>query len=505
MQPLVFVGSSLAVLQYMDIRSSLRLFPLLLGGLVGLVIGGSAPPLYAQEEPSPWKYSATLFGSGSTSGSLPFWLHANQYGIADPQSANAGLRLRSQRSFTTKRGPDYEVGGELLGRASSHSTAYVHELYGRLQYQGIQLTAGRYEQKIVGRSDSTLSLGQVTWSPNASPIPKISISSNGYLSIPGTGNALAVNGYFAHGWLEEDRFVQNALLHEKYLYVRLLSPEAPVRAHVGMTHHATWGGTHPQRGEQPSDFIDWAYVVRGRSRVTDTGARATGVNQLASYDFSLDATVKGIDTRLYRQFYHEDTPSLWFRNPWDGLWGLSLRREDDAALVTALLWEHFRMTRHNAKFSEGEERGEDTYYDHSVYRSGWTYQGRTLGVPLITTPSTTPGVDDALPGIANSIVVAHHLGVEGMLRPNLSYQLLGTYSRNYGAQGVCETPSCRDRIDRRTSRKDQYSFRVSLRTSLLDKRNLWLRTAVAFDTGELYDDRMGLSVQLTWKSRPSND
>ena len=485
------------------LSSSLRLLPLILGGLLGLVISGNGNALYAQEEPSPWTHSATLFASGSTSGSLPFWLYANQYGVPDPQSANTGLRLRTQRTFK-QGGLEYEVGAELIGRASTHSTAYLHELYGQVQYRGLRLTAGRHEQ-MIGRLDTHLSLGGVTWSTNAPPIPKVSISTDGYLSIPGTGDALAVRGYFAQGWLENDRFVQNALLHEKYLDIRILPPSAPVRAHVGMAHHAMWGGTHPQRGPQPSGFIDWAYVVRGRSRVTDTGARATGINQLASYDFGLDATLGTLQARLYRQFYHEDTPSLWFRNPWDGIWGLHLRREDSSGLVTALLWEHLRMTRHNAKFSEGQERGEDIYYDHTVYRGGWTYQGRTLGVPLLTTPSTTPGFDDALPGMANTIVVAHHLGLEGMLRPNLSYQLLGTYSRNYGAQGVCATPACRVQTDRRTDRKDQYSVRVALRTPLLDNRNLWLRTAVAFDTGELYDDRMGLSVQLTWKNQPSND
>lgn len=475
-----------------------HLLPLILGCLLGLGTGGNAHVLYAQDTPSFWKSSVTAFATGSTSGTLPFWLYANQYGVSDPQSANTGLRLRTQRSFTTQSGPDYEIGGELIGRASSHSTVYLHELYGRIEYGGIQLTAGRHEQ-IMDLIQTPLSLGSVTWSTNASPIPKVSLSTDGYLSIPGTGSALAVNGYFANGWLENDRFVKNALLHEKYLHLRILSPDALVTAHVGMTHHAMWGGTHPQRGGQPSGFIDWAYVVRGRSRTTNTGARATGVNQLASYDFRLDATIEGVEARIYRQFYHEDTPSLWFRNPWDGIWGLHLDRKESSSLVHTLLWEHLRMTRHNAKFSEGEERGEDTYYDHSVYRGGWTYQGRTLGVPLITTPATTPGVNNALPGIANSIVVAHHLGVEGRLYPSLSYQLLGTYSRNYGAQGVCETPACNNRIDRRTDRKDQYSFQVALRTRLLDKRRLWLRTAVAFDTGELYDDRMGLSVQLTWR------
>jgi len=471
------------------------------GSLLALFLGGCPYFLAAQAPGSngAWTYTATVSATGSPNGTLPFWLYANQYGTVAPNSANTELQLRAHRPFRRETGFDYAVGATLLGRLSDPSAAYAHELYGRLRYGPLLLTVGRREQ-VIGRIDTSLSLGSTTWGKSATPPPKVSLSSDGYLPVPGTSGILAVNGYVAHGWLESDRFVRDALLHEKYVYLRLRPPGLPVTAHAGITHHALWGGTHPQRGALPEGISDWAFVAAGQSKQTDEGVRRTNVNQLASYDFSLNATVRDIRGLVYRQFYHEDTPSLWFRNPWDGLWGVSLRRPDSDALVTGLLWEHLRMTRHNAKFSEGEERGSDKYYHHTVYRGGWTYHGRTLGIPLITTPATTPGVDDRIPGIANSIVVAHHLGLEGHLTPDLSYQLLGTYSRNYGAQGVCPSADCTaPRVDRRTERRDQYSVRVALRGPLLEQHNLWFRAAVAFDVGSFYDDRTGLSVQVTWR------
>ena len=218
------------------------------------------------------------------------------------------------------------------------------------------------------------------------------------------------------------------------------------------------------------------------------------------YDFSVSVDLGGLQGLAYRQFYHEDTASLRFRNPWDGLWGASLRRADsEEALVTGLLWEHLRMTRHNAKFSEGQERGADSYYNHSIYGGGWTYQGRTLGNPFLTPASLTPGFDDSIPGIANNIVVAQHVGLEGHLPAELSYTLLGTYSRNYGAQNVCATPACTGRNDERTDRRDQWSFRLDVRGPLLQQHNLQFRVSAALDTGEFYDERVGGSFALLWQ------
>jgi len=443
-----------------------------------------------------------MFGAAGTGENLPFWLAANQYGTVDPTSTNAGLRLDVQRPFEGKSGFDYAFGAEVLGRASQNGTLTVQQLYGRLRYGRLQLTVGRREQ-MIGRVDTSLSLGSVTWSRNAPPPPKVSLSSDGYVPVPGAGRGLALKGYLAHGWLEEDRFVRNTLLHEKYLYFRIRPPGIPVTAYVGLVHHAQWGGTHPQKGPQASSLREWADValvtdVFTEDR-TEAESRRSNANHLGMYDFSLGVDLGGWSGRAYRQFYHEDVASLWFRNVWDGLWGLSLRQEGESALVSAVLWEHLRMTRHNARFSAGEKRGADRYYDNSVYHSGWTYQGRTLGVPLITPAARTPGLRGDRPSIGNSIVVAHHLAVEGHLGADFAYQVTGTYSRNYGANLVCETSECTSFISNRTERQDQWSFRVRIDGSLLEQYGLRFHAAAALDIDEFYEERIGFRLGLQWQ------
>ncbi|MCS4038896.1 capsule assembly Wzi family protein [Salinibacter ruber] len=464
-------------------------------GLLVLAWGVAIPQSGAQPSGDAVGYSATVFAAGGSGASLPFWLSANRYGVIDPASANVGLRLAVRRPFQ-HRGFTYAFGAEFVGRASEASTAHASELYGRLRYGAVQLTVGRRKQ-MIGRVAPSLSLGSVTWSKNAPPVPKITLSSDGYVPVPGTGAHMALKGHLAHGWFGRERFVRNALLHEKSLYLRAFSPEAPLQIHIGLVHHAQWGGTHPRRGEEPVSVRNWLSTVLGEQDVLDVRANA---NHLAAYDLSLDLDLGGLHGRVYREFYHEDIHSFRFRSAQDGLWGVRLRRPDASALVTAVLWEHLRMTRQYAKFVQAPARGDATYYHHGFYRDGWTYQGRTLGTPLITPAARTPGLQDNLPGIGNSIVLAHHVGIEGSLGSDVSYRLLGTYSRNYGAQGVCGGPACKSRVDQRRERTDQYSFRVEVRGPLLPRHNLRLRTAVAVDTGAFYDERIGASFGLTWRS-----
>ena len=451
----------------------------------------------------PVQVRATPFAAASTGERLPFWLAAHQYGTVDPASANVGFQLGAHRPFTTSSGLEYAVGAEVLGRASQHGTVTVHELYGRLRYGRVQMTAGRREQ-MVGRVDTSLSLGSTTWSRNAAPPPRISISSDGYVPVPGTGGGLALKGYLAHGWFGGDRFTREALLHEKYLYLRLLPPEAPVTAYAGVAHHAIWGGTNPLRGRQEVSLRQWANVAVGlniltRPTQTDEELSQVDANHVGMYDVGVDVDLGGATGRVYRQFYIEDAPGLWFRNVWDGLWGLSVQW-DESALVSGVLWEHLRMTRQGARRDLGQSRGADSYYNHFKYKGGWTYQGRTLGAPLLTPASMTPGLQNDLPGIGNNIVVAHHLGIEGQLGAGLSYRALGTYSRNYGAKNVCATPACEDTRRSFSDRRDQWSFLAEVRGGLPGITGLSFNAAAAVDTGEFYDERVGLRVGLTWRN-----
>lgn len=455
-----------------------------LAGLLLLSIG----PVQAQ--PSDWDGSVSVRGLASTGSNMPFWLRANQYGTVDSTSANGIVRLAAARSFGL--GPtSVEVGGELLGRASAHASLHAHEWYARLQYRDLWLQAGQREEPPTGLSDPTLSLGSMGRSRNAPPLPKIAIGSDSYLSVPGTNDVLAVKGYLAHGWFPDDRYVRGPYLHEKYAYLRIFSRDAPIQLHAGGLQHTIWGGVHPTLGAQPADFGAVLRVFGGLSGSQEAPERdqkgTIGATE-AGYDFAITAQRFGWEARISRYFHHTDKPSLYFRNPWDGLWEVRLQRPDTTALLTTVLWEHLSATRHNAKYSQGQTRGADSYYNNGAYRSGWTYRGFTLGSPLLLTNPTGPGVH-------NNIVLAHHVALQGYLLPELRYTIMGTYSRHYGAQSICPTPSCSTLVNDRTGRTDQYSGLVRFTHSMPP---LTVRTALSADLGALFEDRVGVSVGLTW-------
>ncbi len=375
----------------------------------------------------------------------------------------------------------------------------MQELYGQLRYGPLQLTAG-WKKQVIGRVDTARSLGGITRSENATPLPKVRVSTPGYVPVPGTNGFLGVKGYLAHGWMGADRVVQNAFLHEKYGYLRLLPPEGPVTLHAGLIHHAVWGGTPTDAvaGREAGAFRDGLRQF-GRVFFALRGSDEVGPDHMGNYDFSVDVSAGPVEAQVYRQFFFEDKAGLWFRNVWDGLWGVSLRRRGGPALVEAVLYEHFRFIRQNAKYAEGQRAGADRNFSQGLYRSGWTHRGRTIGLPLVTPPAGTPGIPDDRPGIANSLVVAHHVAVEGTVRPGLSYRLTGTYSENSGSKSLCSDPDCTRLLDDRFSRTGQWSFLVEAFGRLPGTEALAYDLGVAVDTGDFRQESVGVRVGLTWQ------
>jgi len=388
---------------------------------------------------------------------------------------------------------------DVIGRASSHSTLYAQELYGRLRYRSLQVTAG-WKKHMIGRVDTARSLGGITLSRNATPLPRVSVSTDGYLSVPGTNDFLGVKGYLAHGWMEEDRVVRSPFLHEKYGYLRLLPPEWPVTLHAGLIHHAFWGGTPSDAvTEQEAGAFRDGLRQFGRVFFAARGDGEVGPDHMGNYDFSVDVETGPIEGQVYRQFFFEDAPGLWFRNVWDGLWGVSLRQSGEPELIEAVLYEHFRLIKQGLSTRRGEQAGANKAFSHTLFRSGWTYQGRTLGLPLVTPPAGTPDVPDDRPGIANSLVVAHHVAVEGTVRPGLSYRLTGTYSENSGSTSLCSDPDCTRLLDDRFSRTGQWSLLVEAFGRVPGTEALSYDLGVALDTGDFRKESTGVRFGLTWR------
>lgn len=464
----------------------------LLTGVLFL-ISACAPDATAQ----PVEYSARVGVVGATSGELPFWMAANQYGRIDPRSAGALFDIAARKPLRHGKPFDYGIGVEMLGRASEQSALYAHQLYGALQTGPLRWQAG-WREHTSGMVDPTLSMGSTMWSRNASPMPKLSVAVPEYVAIPGTQGFLAVRGYVAHGWLGPNRYIDRPYLHEKYAYLRIRFPGLPVQGHAGFHHNVVWAGTHPTQGDLPDGFNNFLRVVLGQGAPegsnTATGEQSNAFgNTVAAYDFAVTFAAGGVRGQVARQFYIEDTVSLAFRNVWDGLWSLSLRRAETGHLVDALVYEHLRMTRQGARTDLNEPRGPDSYYNNFAYRSGWTYRGRTLGTPLLL-------AGEDVPGITNNIVVAHHVGLRGTVQPQLRYRALLTYSRNYGASKICGDADCNTRVDGRTDRRDRYTTHLIAEGALPDwARGLSAYASVSADLGFFNTDRVGLAGGLRWQ------
>ena len=456
-------------------------------GILVLAIG--TMPASAQRP----DYAVSLFGAGAGSYPLPYYLTANRYGVVDPFGAQTALRLSADDAFTAGKRLQVAYGADVLGRLGETSSLSLHQGFVHTRYRAFSLSAGRWEHTL-GVVDPTLSAGSMVWSANTSPLPRITLAIPEFTAIPGTRNFAFIKGHLSHGWFEPSRFVRNALLHEKSFYLRLFSEKAPIQLHGGVTHSVIWAGTHPGFGKLPGGLENYwriFFVQEGNEEAPENEIVNVLGNTIGSYDFSVTMQVLGLDWLIYRHFYIETGPSLRYRNPWDGMWGFSLKRQDRRGVIAGFLYEHVNSKRQGAKYSEGEMFGVDNYYNNVLYRGGWTYRGRTIGVPLLA-------ADGRRRGIINNIVLAHHAGIEGWIGP-VAYRALATFSRNYGADQVFEAPGSNRLVSGRTARRDQVSALFEAEGPLWPANNLSFTAALAWDKGALYADNAGVLLGVVWR------
>lgn len=444
-------------------------------------------------------YHAFSTGRGSVGGSLPFWHYANTRGqFRQGSTANwlsgAGLSL----PFRGDGEVDVSAGAEVVGRISDASnTLHVHRLYGKAQYRGLRLSAGRFSDTI-GLTWDDLSMGSMMVSRNAPPVPMIKLFTPDFLDVPWTGGHVQVRGRWSDGRLGTNRVVESALLHQKTFYLNV--NVADVSAIGGVVQNTVWGGAG-----KPSGWGDYLRVFSGSLEGTDVDQNRTG-NTVAAYDFALRYDLENWHVQASRLFYLEDTVSMQFRSPWDGLWGLGLRRKDEEGWVNGVLYEHMNTIQQDAL--PGAPRGRADYYHHFIYNSGWTYKDVVLGTPLLV-------FDPSRDQMENNMVLAHHFSLRGTPTERLGYQFRITYSRNYGVcgdqiiKGTCRITSTRPAPPdqnvrpRGELRRDQYSLSGTIRYRLSGAHGLRAIGSLAVDLGAYHGRRWGLRAGLQWNGTVS--
>ena len=151
----------------------------------------------------------------------------------------------------------------------------------------------------------------------------------------------------------------------------------------------------------------------------------------------------GYTVTLQHDIPYDDGSGMGFQNFPDGVNTLHFGLSDKDALVSDVLLEYATTmwqsgTRHDWTDSEGNKHisgGGDNYFNNSEYRSGWTFCGRTAGLPLFFPFGTRLqewNPSGLVTGVENNRLKAMHFGLAGKLFKKAPYKLMLTRSRNYG-------------------------------------------------------------------------
>jgi hypothetical protein len=451
----------------------------------------SPSPAWGQVKVPEWE--AGISSVGSLGDQAPFWIVSNRQGKFLPEKFAGSLQLGIYTSRDTSRIIDYDYGLEFYGRHAVTGGLWLQQAYaGITLFNKLRFQAGMREE-IVGSTMPSISSGSVIWSGNARPVPKIELSTPGYIDIPFTRGYAEISGLISHGWFEDERFVSNVWLHHKNTYLRL-GGSLPVTISFGFNHYAQWGGSSPVFEHPfPADFSSFIKVFLNRSadiedpRTPEEWSINRFGNSLGSRNYGIDFGFDKLAAGIYQQDIFEDGSGMRKRNFPDGLWGIWIRFPEPGKHVQAVLYEFLQTTHQSGPFHDLDGvvlGGKDNYFNHGHYRSGWTYHGYTIGTPMITSPVLEK---PAMFGIANNRVIAHHLGVEGQMTGNISYRSFLTLSRNFGTY---DWPFAR--------RRDQLSWMLEV-NSPLNFYNLEYGIAFAVDSGEMYGNNYGLLFTLRKK------
>lgn len=459
--------------------------------------------------------SVETSGIFSTQSTTPFWLQSNRNGIYSDEGGQFLARIQYHDTYEDFDKIRFLYGVSLIARPGDYSTFSANQGYLKVQGYGFEFSAGRFVDPSP-LYNQPVGMGSLGISTNATPIPKIKFGLTDWTGIPFTNDFLQVQGYIAHGWLGSERYTNDVLLHEKAGYLKI-GGAYPVNLYGGLVHYVQWGGNnHPKEGDIPnrfSDFLD-IFLARGGDESTPGADQAYVLgNQLGTWIFGSTIEAGKTDLNVYLQSPIETKYDLKLKNISDVLTGISVDFDDDLnPPVSNIVYEYLytkdqsgpRRLDPDADPNVDLYSGNQNYYNHQTYRTGWAYNLRTIGNPLFK-------ADEDTLGIINNRIVAHHLGFESNFE-KIDFFGKITFSRNYGKRCDNRIPpigeeelfgiQCDDEVTLDSGHSlEQWSFLIGTEfpLSLLpDEENIFLRIEAAFDSGELFGNQFGLLTSIKW-------
>ena len=481
-----------------------------------------------------WITSFLLMGALSTGGTLPFWASANQFGLA-PESNGVLATASIQKDFNTEQALQYRCGASLAFRADGMgqglqrcNEVMVDEFYGSLRWKVLVLDVGfkHRELDFYGASTHLGSLsttgGHLLSGVNARSMPGYNLVCQP-VAIPFTKERLWFYGSFGDYKMLDNRYVTGTLCHRMSLYLKVCITSW-MDFSFGLDHYALWGGLAPGQAMNNSvNFSNYFRVITGRA-ASASGSQNDQMNVLGDHGgaelLRFDFKGNGWKIVFQHDIPYSDKSGMKFQNFPDGVNTLSFSFNDKKKWVSDVLYE-FAYTMYQSgpiHDPEVDEHGNpipwnpslcfigrDDYFNNMEYKSGWTYYGRPMTLPLMFPVGTKAGTwsrHQTCMGFENTRLIAHHIGLSGMLFLKAPYKLMLTFSQNYGSYGkqyAGENPSGKPWGTVKETPLLQFSAAfVGEWPNLAGVKGLNLQYGIYGDIGEVLKNNFALTLGLRY-------
>ncbi len=437
----------------------------------------------------------------------PLWLTANRYHSISDQKTDLStfVSISNQYNFRLKNlSPEDSVTqinqrklylqyGVALVYNNHFKNAFFQEYFIKAGKGKILIKAGRFKE-IPGEIDKDISSGSLGISGNALPIPKIAVSTDGYINFPGTNGLLQFNAQLGHGWFGNERYTKKSWLHEKLLYIRL--GKKKLRLFAGIQHYVEWAGSRDGTAYNHS-WKDFLNVFLGKELKEAAPSQTAGL--LPNRAGDQRAVIELGGTFLTHQntfhFYHqtplENAQGAGLLN--NRLLGFSITAVNTKTIFKKILFEYINTNQTNDNYPALYRQ---SFYNNGVYKTGWEYHNKIVGTPLFINrikaqhyftdvlPFNWDAASNTIPGSSNIYINNIVGGHAGLLlgSKNFSTKSLLSYTRNYS----------------KTSKVYKQLYTIQEVKYTIGKTGFTTVACIAADFGEL-SDNTGLLLGFEWR------